>query len=278
MLAEMIRFLLQFSVFLALAYVVVTIFMYFYQDKMVFVPTRNSVMTPDEFGIKFEEVSLRVSEQDSIHGWYFPVDSSAPTILFCYGNAGNKSRRMISIQFFIEQGLNLVIFDYRGYGQSDGKPGETNCYDDVERVYRWLVDEKKISPKKIIIFGRSLGGAIAIELATRVECAGLIVESSFTSIPDMSRLMFPYMFTDQLTKNKFDSIKKIKSVECPLLVTHSVEDDLIPFSMGRKLFEQGAEPKMFFELTGRHNDRDFLRDSAYIQTIKEFVQNTGEEK
>jgi len=270
------RLLVLFPIVLVAAYLLVAIIMYFYQDKMVFVPSRNNVLTPDEIGLEFEEVRLQVSEQESIHGWYFPVDTSASTVLFCYGNAGNKSRRTTSILFFTELGVNLAIFDYRGYGQSDGSPGEQNCYDDVKKVYDWLVNEKNIPPAKIIIFGRSLGGAIATELAARVQCAGLIVESSFTNIAQISQLMFPYFFADKLTKFSFDTIAKIRNINCPLLVTHSTDDELIPFSMGQQLFEKGAEPKYFFEFTGRHNDRDYLRDSSYIQTVKEFIQTTGE--
>lgn len=269
------RIALNLLLVLVCTYALLAAFLYFYQDKLVFVPTHNEVMLPDEFGLTYSDVELEVAPGEYIRGWYFPVNDSANTVLFCYGNGGNKSRRMHTIQFFIELGVNLLIFDYRGFGQSDGKPSEANCYDDAEAAYHWLLDEKGLSPDKIILFGRSLGGGVVTELATRVPSGGLVVESSFTSVAELSGLMFPYMFADKLVRSRFESIDRIAGINRPLLVTHSTEDDMIPFWMGRALFERGKEPKRFVEFKGAHNDRDYYEDSTYRAVMQRFLLDPG---
>jgi len=273
-----VRIALTLLIVLIGTYVVLATFLYFYQDKFMFVPTHNVVMLPEEVGLTYSNVELEVSPGEIVKGWYFPVDDSANTVLFCYGNGGNMSRRMYTIQFFLDLGVNLFIFDYRGFGQSDGKPSESNTYDDAEAAYHWLVDNKGLSPDKIVIFGRSMGGGVATELATRVPSAGLVVESSFTSVVELSSLMFPYMFADKLGRSRFLSIDKIATINRPLLVTHSREDDMVPFSMGQEMYAKAKEPKRFVEFTGAHNDRGYYEDSAYVSIMQSFLHDPNSVK
>ncbi len=255
------------------------VYLYLSQDRMVFFPTRDLEASPGDIGLGFQEVRIDVTNGESIHAWYIPApsdsrandqsgDGGAPTVLFCHGNAGNISHRLETVECLTALGANVMLFDYRGYGQSDGAPSETNMYADAAACYRWLTGSQGVRSDQIVLFGRSLGGAVAIELASQVDCAGLIVESSFTSAKEMGRLMFPYFPIGLLLRYEFESIQKIGQVNCPVLVTHSPSDDLVPFAMGRRLYEESAEPKRFVELKGSHNERDYMSDGAYIEAVR----------
>ncbi len=255
------------------------VYLYLIQDRMVFFPTRDLEASPGDIGLGFQEVRIDVTDGESIHAWYIPApsgsrvtgrsgDGGAPTVLFCHGNAGNISHRLETIECLAALGANVVLFDYRGYGQSDGTPSETNMYADAAACYSWLTGSQGVHSDQIVLFGRSLGGAVAIELASHVNCAGLIVESSFTSAREMGRMMFPYFPTALLLRYEFNSIQKIGQVNCPLLVTHSPSDDLVPFAMGRRLYDRAVDPKRFVELKGGHNERDYMADGAYIEAVR----------
>ncbi|MCK4606151.1 MAG: alpha/beta hydrolase [candidate division Zixibacteria bacterium] len=264
------RMFLSVIIIVAGAFLLFGAYLYFRQDRMVFCPTTELVDTPSSLGLSFEEVYVDVAGSEKVHAWYFPA-GAARTVLFCHGNGGNISHRLETAEFVTGLGVNILLFDYRGYGRSDGSPSESKVYADAEACYRWLLSEKGVQPQDIVVFGRSLGGAVAIELASLVDCGALVVESSFTSARDMARLIFPYFPATYLLRYKFDSIGKIASAGCPVLVTHSVEDDLIPFAMGRRLFDSAREPKRFVRFYGRHNERDYLCNPSYIEAVRDIV-------
>ena len=263
------------------AFVVFSLYLYLSQDRMVFFPTREMEVSPADIGLEFEDVFIEVGNSEKVHAWYVPArnkdnldnNSCAPTVLFFHGNGGNISHRLPTIELVVELGANIMLLDYRGYGRSDGVPGEDNMYHDAEACYRQLIETRGVSSDQIILFGRSLGGAVAIELATRVECAGLIVESSFTSAKAIGNLMFPYFPVGLLLKHKFASIEKIRNINCPLLETHSQDDDMVPFQMGRTLFEIARGPKLFFEISGLHNERYYMQDQSYRDCIENILIN-----
>ncbi len=249
---------------------------YFYQGRVVFISTREMVIRPEDLGMSCEDVYIEVIPEQRINVWFIPADTGraragvAPTVLFCHGNAGNISHRVSSLQFFHGLGVNTVLFDYRGYGRSDGDPSEVNSYADAQAVYRWLVETKKIDPGQIYVFGRSLGGAVALDLAARVKCAGVVVESSFTSAPEMGQRMFPYLPIKLLARYRFDNLSKIRRINCPVLVTHSPDDQLIPYEMGRELYEAAGQPKEFIALSGDHNDREYYDSELYVNGLRRF--------
>lgn len=255
-------------------YVGVGLYLYFNQKNMIFFPKKNFDASPKEYNLQWENVDIRVSNKENIFGWYFPIaDAKADkVVLFCHGNAGNISDRLPTVKFLVGLKINVFIFDYRGYGKSKGELSEVNVYGDARLGYHWLIHEKKFKPKDIFILGRSLGGAVAIDLAKDVECGGLIVESSFTSTMDLGKKMFPWFPIKSLTKYRFDSIDKIDLVNCHLLIAHSPDDDVIPFYMGQALFEKAKEPKKFFHLQGRHNEIEYLKDPQYIQALTDFFR------
>lgn len=263
------------------AFVAFGLYLYLSQDRMVFFPTRDMEATPADIGLDYDDIFIEVGDSEQVHAWYVrariednaDTNSGAPTVLFFHGNGGNISHRLPTIELIAGLGANIMLFDYRGYGRSDGVPSEDNMFSDALACYRRLIDTRGTLPDQIILFGRSLGGAVAIELATRVECAGLIVESSFTSAKAMGKLMFPYFPVGLLLKHKFSSIDKIDRINCPLLVTHSKEDDMIPFQMGRALFEKAQGPKQLVQIAGLHNERDYMQDSSYRNCVENILIN-----
>jgi len=257
-------------------YAVVCVYIYFAQDKMIYFPTSDVALTPERVNLEYEELFIKAGEKDSIYAWFFPKEVNyltRKTIIFADGNAGNMSYRLETILFINQIGANVLMFDYRGYWKSSGKPSEEATYEDVMACYNWLVEVKGIRPENIIIFGRSLGGAVAVDLASKVSCGGLIVESSFTSTPDMAAHVFPLFPVRILSKYKYDSINKIKNVNCPILVTHSPDDEIIPFKMAQMLFDEAKEPKRFVSLSGGHNDREYLQDSTYRAAFEKMLTN-----
>ena len=266
--------ILWLAIIVIAAFIGFGIFLYFAQTRMVFFPTRELAVNPGDFNIPFEDVTVTSANGKQVHGWYLPPRTSpdsAPVVLFCHGNAGNISHRLETAAYIQELGAGILLFDYQGYGRSEGSPGESETYDDAAAFYQWLRDTKSISADRIVAFGRSLGGAIAIELATEKTVRGLIVESSFTSAEAMAKKMFPFFPVQVLVRYKFASLEKIPHVGCPVLVTHSPEDDLVPYEMGRKLYEAAGPPKKFVELTGGHNTREYFDFPEYRAALEDIL-------
>jgi len=195
--------------------------------------------------------------------WFIPAENARFTVLFCHGNGGNMTHRLDTINILNELGLNCFIFDYRGYGASEGKPSETGTYRDVEAAYKWLTKKKKILPENIILFGRSLGGSIAAYLATKVEARALIIESSFTSYIDIGKKFYPYMPVRLAARFGYPTIDYVRSVHMPVLIIHSRNDEVIPFEFGLRLYDAANEPKEFIEISGSHNDGFLFSGQIY---------------
>ena len=206
-----------------------------------------------------------------LHAWFVAADAPRGTLLFSHGNAGNISHRLDSISLFHSLGLDILIFDYRGFGESEGKPSEKGTYLDVKAAWDYLLEERMISPEEIIIFGRSLGAAIAVDLASQHPSAGVILESAFTSVPDMAASLYPWLPVRLLSRYRYNSLDMIARITSPLLVVHSREDDIIPFAHGEKLFAHANEPKQFLELRGGHNDGYHASRKSYMKSMQQFV-------
>jgi fermentation-respiration switch protein FrsA (DUF1100 family) len=257
--------LLSILIVLFVAYSVLGWTLYIMQPKFLFSPVEEVAYTPEELGLNFENVVFRSSDGLELSGWYIYSDDSDLTVLFCHGNGGNIMHRLDSINFLYKLGLNCFIFDYRGYGNSEGKPAEDGTYLDADAAYRWLTKEKKISPENIIIFGRSLGGSIAAELARKVKARTLIIESAFTSYVDIGREFYPYMPVRWFARFSYSTIDYIRDVHCPVMIIHSRGDEIIPFEFGLQLYEAASEPKEFVEIFGGHNDGFLLSAEIYKQ-------------
>jgi len=264
--------LIQIAGVLLITYLAFAAVLYVKQPKFLYSPEREVSSTPAELGLDFEDVVFKSADGLNLSGWYIPANNSKLTLLFCHGNGGNMAHRLDSISIFHNLGLNCFIFDYRGYGDSQGKPGEEGTYTDAMAAYKWLTEEKKIPPENIIIFGRSLGGCIAAQLAGKVEAGGLIVESAFTSYVDIGKEYYPYMPVRWFARFAYRTIDYIRDVYCPVMLIYSGNDEIVPFKFGLELYEAANEPKEFIEIFGGHNDCFLVSGEIYIEVWEKWLK------
>ncbi len=258
-----------------LCYGTIVACVYFFQDRLLYMPSGDMLVTPAQAGLAFEDVDFIATDGIRLHGWYIPAQEARATLLFCHGNAGNISHRLESILIFHRLGLNVFIFDYRGYGKSSGRPDEQGTTLDAEAAWQWLEQEKRLDPAQLIIFGRSLGGAIAAELARTQPAGALILESSFTSYAAIGRAHYPWLPVGRIAKYRYATIEKVRSLAMPVLIVHSPEDEIVPFSHGRELFAACPEPKYFLEIGGGHNDGFLLSEHRYVEGLERFFRDAG---
>ncbi len=256
---------------LVLGYLVILGFVYIRQDSMIYYPVREISNTPGDTGLNFEEVTLKTKDGVTISAWYIPAQHEMGVVLFCHGNAGNISHRLDSIRIFHDLKLSMLIFDYRGYGRSEGSQTEEGTYLDAESAWDYLVNIKQIIPEKIILFGRSLGSAVAAEIALNHKAGALIIESGFTSIPDLGRRFFPYLPVRLIARHHYSTIDKVNKIGIPKLFIHSPQDEIIPFEHGVSLFEKASEPKEFLRITGSHNEGFLISGRSYIEGLNRFI-------
>lgn len=270
----MVLMLIYIVVVLFIAYWDLGVILYIMQPKFLYRPVREVPYTPGELDLEFEDVLFESDDGLRLNGWYIPAPvetthrgcpkrGQAPTVLFCHGNGGNMMHCLDSINIFYNLGLSCFIFDYRGYGHSQGKPGEEGTYLDVEAAYKWLTKGKKIPPDNIIVFGRSLGGSIAAYLASKVQAGCLIVESTFTSYADIGKKFYPYMPVRWSANFSYRTIDYIRDTHCPVMLIYSRNDEVVPFEFGLELYEAANEPKELVEIFGSHNDGFLVSGEIY---------------
>jgi fermentation-respiration switch protein FrsA (DUF1100 family) len=245
--------------------------MYFQQPRMIFFPWRTLDANPADWGLAYADVQIETSDAVALHGWFIPREGARRVVLFLHGNAGNISHRRDSVDIFHRLGLDVFIIDYRGYGQSEGTPGEQGLYRDAEAAWRYLTEVRGFDGSEIVIFGRSLGGAVAAELASGVDAGGVILESSFSSARDFSRKVFPLLSRLVALRFAFDAAAAIAQTRSPVLVLHSPDDEIMPIELGRRLFQAAPEPKQFVELRGDHNGGFLASQPAYEQALAAFI-------
>lgn len=223
------------------------------QARLVYFPLREIEATPRSLGLSFEEVKLHASDGVELSAWLIPCDRPRGTVLFCHGNAGNISHRLHIIRMFHDLGFSMLIFDYRGYGASQGSPTERGTYLDAQAAWDYLI-ERQIPPGQIVIFGESLGGAVAAWLAKERTPGALVLQSTFTSLPDLGARLYWWLPVRLLSRFRYNARSHVRQVKCPVLVAHSPTDEIVPYALGSRLFEAASEPKEFLELSGSHND------------------------
>jgi hypothetical protein len=243
-----------------------------FEHSQVYQPSAVLEAAPGALGRPCEEVFITVENGQRIHAWYFPAESnSAPVILVCHGNGGNISHRLDLYAVLLETGAGVLAFDYRGYGRSDGKPGEEGTYRDGQAAYRWLAG-KGFDGSRIIGYGESLGGGVASELALREKLGGLILQSTFTSVPDIGAEVFPWLPVRWLGTIKYDTRSKLPRLRIPVLILHSRQDELIKFHHAEENFAAANRPKVLCEISGGHNDALWANRPAILRAVKEFLQ------
>jgi fermentation-respiration switch protein FrsA (DUF1100 family) len=228
-----------------------------FERNQVFHPYREMEAQATELGRPFEDVTITTSDGLQLHGWFFPCATNSirarEVVLYCHGNGGNISHRLGACGALLETGVNVLLFDYRGYGRSEGRPTEEGTYLDGQAAYRWL-KQRGFAPPHILAFGESLGGAVAVELALRERLCGIVLQSSFTSIPDVGADLFPWLPVRWLATIQYDSRAKLGKVKVPVMVMHSRLDRLVGFHHAQANYASAKEPKLLWELAGDHND------------------------
>lgn len=258
-------------------YLVLGLLLYLFQGSMIFLsamPGRDLETTPQDIGLDYEDVFIETTDDERLHGWFIPAMNSRGTLLFFHGNAGNISHRLDSIAIFNRLGLDVLIIDYRGYGQSSGKTTEAGTYRDAQAAWGYLVGERGVPATQIVIFGRSLGGAIGTWLGSRLgeneRPAGVIIESSFSSGVDMARRIYPIFPAGLLTRLRYPVAQYAAQLPSPVLVVHSRDDEIIPFTMGQRIFDAVTQEKQLVELHGDHNAGFWISRETYIPALGAF--------
>ncbi|MBN1849659.1 MAG: alpha/beta hydrolase [Deltaproteobacteria bacterium] len=243
------------------------------ENLFIFYPQGPFDFHPQDLHMAYREVHFDTSDGQRLYGWFFPAGNHDPVILFFHGNAGNISHRLDNIARLVEQDLQVFIFDFRGYGKSTGRPSEKGLYQDGSAAYEYLVEKEGISPERIILFGRSLGASVAIEIATQKHARSIILESAFTSIKDMARTIALFRLFSWAVPENYHNLVKISRIHIPLLIIHGDQDEIVPFQIGRNLFAAANDPKSFFKLAGAgHNDTYVVGGKEYFRTFAKFAR------
>lgn len=246
------------------------IYLRYIERRTIFFPMKEIEYLPNQMGLESEEIFFKTSDNIDINGWFISRPNARYTILFCHGNAGNISHRLEKLKFFHTLGLNVFIFDYRGYGKSKGNPSEKGIYQDTQASYQYLLS-RKINPTQIIGFGESLGCAAIIDLVFRRELGGLIIEGGFSSAKDMVRAIYSPLLPYWIFASRFDNINKIKSVKEPKLIIHSINDEIVHYRLGKKLYDAASVPKEFLQIRGGHNSCFFESEAILKEKIANFL-------
>ena len=255
----------------AVAYLGLCAWLYVRQAHYLYFPGRQVACTPADAGLAFEDLTLTTADGVRLAAWYVPAENARATLLHCHGNAGNIGDRVDIVRLYHNLGLNVLIFDYRGYGRSSGTPTEPGTYADALAAWTYLTVTRGIPPQAIVVGGQSLGCGVASWLAAQVKPGALILESGFTSVPDMAARIYPFLPARRLARIRYDSLERLPRVTCPVLVAHSPDDEIVPYAFGQRLFEAANQPKEFLVLQGSHNDGYIDTGPAYGATIIRFV-------
>ena len=260
----------KFTFWLIIAIIFFILWIRYVERHNIYFPMKEVHVTPETVGLAYEEIYFTTSDNKKIHGWFIPGNTESLTILFCHGNGGNIGHRLEKLAFFQKLGLNTFIFDYRGYGKSEGAPSEKGLYKDADAAYSYLTVERGVPKERIVIYGESLGGPVAIDLAKNESVKALITEEAVASIRDMAKIVYPFI-PPFVISSKFDSVAKIKNVNCPKLIIHSVDDEIVPFYLGEKLFNAARPQKKFLKIRGSHNTAFFDSEKEVTEGVKSFL-------
>lgn len=246
-----------------------------FQGNLIHIPSRGVTQTPSEIGLDYQDVHLTTEDGETLHGWWIPAEDATGTLLFFHGNAGNISHRLDSLRIFHGLNQNVLIVAYRGYGDSSGRPGETGLYTDADTAMQWLRDEQELDSEEITVFGRSLGAAVASRVAQDYSVAGVILESAFTSVPDIGAELYPFLPVRLLARHEYPTERHVTEISAPLLVVHSPDDEIVPFAHGRAIYDAASDPKTFLEISGDHNSGFLVSGEQYTNGLKDFLRSIG---
>lgn len=262
---------------LAIVYALICGGLWLWQTRLIFFPSPVISATPAKFGLSYEEVWIPIAPStDRIHGWWIPAANRGKTLLYLHGNGGNIGSNVAYADRFHQLGLSVLLIDYRGYGQSEGRfPSEERVYEDAQAAWNYLTQTRRIPARQIVLYGQSLGGAVSIELATRYpDAAALIVESTFTSIQGMVDRLSSYHFLPihLILNQRFDSIAKIRAIQIPVLLIHGTADATVPYDMSETLYAAAPQPKQLWIVPhATHYNVATLTGSTYLKVVQQFL-------
>jgi uncharacterized protein len=256
-------------------------FLRWYEPRMIYYPhypTRRLERTPKAFGLKYEGLTLTAADGTRLSAWFLPADGARYTILLFHGNAGNISHRLEKVRVLLDLCLSVLLLDYRGYGESEGKPDEKGTYHDAQAAYAYLTETCGISPDRIILYGESLGTGVAVELTSTATVGGVILEAGYTSLADVGQRIFWFLPVKWLVENRYDSRRKIGRIRAPLLLLHSRRDEVFPFRHAEHLYAAANEPKRLVEIQGRHADGFLTSETLCRDSIRSFIAELSDER
>lgn len=257
-----------FVLLVLVAYAVLCAVLYTVQDRLVWLPGTPPGIDPGDLGLEWEEARITTADRVGLHGWFLPGGPEA--VLVSHGNAGTIAGRLPHAEAFLAMGRSVLLYDYRGYGRSEGRPSEEGTYLDAVAAFDWLT-QRGFAPESITAYGESLGAAVTVELARRRAPARLILESGFTSVPDIGARVYPWLPVRLLARIRYATLAKAPGLALPVLVIHSPEDGLVPASHGRRIYDALPGPKRLLETGGGHNDGGFLQRAEWREAVRRFL-------
>lgn len=258
----------------AVAYLVVVALVWAFQEKLVFFPDvgREGGITPKTLGLAYEEVRLSTADGMTLGAWWVPREDARATVVLFHGNAGSIASRIPYAEMFHRLGYATLLVEYRGYGTNLGTPSEAGTYRDAEAAWRYLTEVRKLKPGRIVVMGESLGGGVATWLAAKVRPGAVILASSFTSALDVGAEAYWFLPVRLIGRVRYDSLSRMPEIDCPVLVAHSPDDEIVPVSHGQALFLAAPEPKLFVKLAGGHNDGFLYLRPDWVEAVGAFLQ------
>ena len=251
-------------------YFLVLVFLYFYQRNLLYHPNENNY-SEDKISVDIENVRIKTSDNIELLGWYHEKNlKDFKTLIFFHGNAGSLENRIHKLNHFRDMNINFLIIAWRGFSGNNGNPSEQGLYEDGKSAIDWLI-KKGVSEKNLILYGESLGTGVATHLAQNKDFAGVILETPFTSMIDAAKKFYPYIPVKLLLKDKFENYKKIKNINSPILIMHGEVDQLVPFSMGKKIYEIANEPK--YSYFTKYDNHMMEYDENLVLALKSFLRS-----
>ena len=269
------RWILRLAAAALLIELTLTALLWWNQEALLFMPTREYGTLPGDSGLKHEEIDIEVEPGTTIRGWFIPAPiEPIGTVLYFHGNSRNLSYYIPRIAPFAAAGFDSLSIDYEGYGASDGTPSEKNIYRDADAAWNWLTRTKGVKPDRIIVWGYSLGGAAATWCASKHEVGAVVLESTFTTMPDVGAHLYPWLPVRLVSRYQFANKDRVAKIRVPILIGHGNADRLIPFEMGEELYRAANEPKRFIGHAGDHG-AGLVEDPATWSDVRRFLEEAG---
>jgi hypothetical protein len=274
------RLLLNLVIAAAIGYALVLLLVFVFQPRLVYFPQIAHEVdgTPLAVGLSYEDVHLTAADGVKVHGWWVPAANPRGAVMLMHGNAGNISHRLGYLSMFKRLGYSVLLFDYRGYGKSGGHPDEEGTYRDADAAWRHVTGERKVPAADIVMVGESLGGGVATWLALKYPPRALVLASTFKSVPDLGAQIYPWLPVRLLATVKYDNLARMRDIQVPILITHSREDDVVPFAHAEALFAAAQQPKELLVLAGGHNDGFLFTRAEWIAAVGAFLERAAVKK